>query len=72
MDIFRIRGLDQTRINVTLMVVLGMRLRIFGSYFANSPDLMSSLESINLGKGASTSYNGVAGIAVVALESIIY
>jgi iron complex outermembrane receptor protein len=68
---FRIRGLDQTRINVTLDGCPWNEAEDFGSYFANSPDLMSSLESINLGKGASTSYNGVAGIAGgVALESI--
>lgn len=68
---FRIRGLDQTRINVTLDGCPWNEAEDFGSYFANSPDLMSSLESINLGKGASTSYNGVAGVAGgVALESI--
>lgn len=68
---FRIRGLDQTRINVTLDGCPWNEAEDYGVYFANSPDLMSSMQSINLGKGASTSYNGVAGVAGgVALESV--
>ena len=41
---FRIRGLDQTRINVTIDGCPWNEAEDFGSYFANSPDLMSSME----------------------------
>lgn len=38
---YRIRGLDQTRINVTLDGCPWNEAEDYGSYFANSPDLMS-------------------------------
>ena len=40
---FRIRGLDQTRINVTLDGMPWNESEDYGTYFANSPDLMSSM-----------------------------
>ena len=43
---FRIRGLDQTRINVMLDGCPWNEAEDFGSYFANSPDLISSMCSI--------------------------
>lgn len=68
---FRIRGLDQTRINVNLDGCPWNEAEDFGSYFANSPDLMSSMNSIKVERGASASYNGVAGSAGgINLESI--
>lgn len=68
---FRIRGLDQTRINVTLDGCPWNEAEDYGVYFANSPDLMSSMHSIKVEKGSSSSYNGIAGIAGgVALESV--
>ena len=68
---FRIRGLDQTRINVNLDGCPWNEAEDFGSYFANSPDLMSSMKSIKVERGSSASYNGVAGSAGgINLESI--
>lgn len=60
---FRIRGLDQTRINVTLDGCPWNEAEDFGVYFANSPDLMSSMHSVKVERGASSSYNGIAGTA---------
>ena len=68
---FRIRGLDQTRINVTLDGCPWNEAEDFGTYFANSPDIMSSLKSIKAERGSSTSYNGVAGSAGgINMESV--
>ena len=68
---FRIRGLDQTRINVTLDGCPWNEAEDFGLYFVNSPDLMSSMNSIKVERGASSLYNGIAGSAGgVLLESI--
>lgn len=60
---YRMRGMDQTRINVTLD---GMPLNEgedMGVYFSNFPDLMSSVNSIQIDKGASISNNGTSGYA---------
>ena len=68
---FRIRGLDQTRINVTLDGCPWNEAEDYGSYFVNSPDLMSSMHSIKISKGTSSSTNGIAGVAGgIALESV--
>ena len=68
---YRIRGLDQTRINVTLDGCPWNEAEDYGSYFANSPDLMSSMKSIRVERGAGSSYNGIAGVAGgVVLESV--
>lgn len=68
---FRIRGLDQTRINVMLDGCPWNEAEDFGSYFANSPDLMSSMENIAVNRGTNSNNNGVAGSAgSVNLESI--
>ena len=68
---FRIRGLDQTRINVTLDGCPWNEAEDYGSYFANSPDLMSSMHSIKIDKGTSSSSNGIAGVAGgISLESV--
>lgn len=53
---FRIRGLDQTRINVTLDGMPWNEGEDFGCYFANSPDIMADASSISVGRGSST-YN---------------
>ena len=60
---YRIRGLDQTRINVTLDGCPWNEAEDYGSYFANSPDLMSSMKSIKVERGGSSSNNGIAGSA---------
>ena len=68
---YRIRGLDQTRINVTLDGCPWNEAEDYGSYFANSPDLMSSMQTIRVERGAGSSYNGVAGVAGgIMLESV--
>lgn len=68
---FRVRGMDQTRINITLD---GMPLNDsedMGVYFSNFPDLLSSMHSIKVENGASISNNGAAGYAgSINFESI--
>lgn len=68
---FRMRGIDQTRINITLD---GMPLNDgedMGVYFSNFPDLLSSMHSIKVENGASIANNGAAGYAgSVNFESI--
>ena len=68
---YRIRGLDQTRINVSLDGCPWNEAEDYGSYFANSPDLMSSMKTIRVERGAGSSYNGIAGVAGgIMLESV--
>ena len=57
---FRIRGLDQTRINVTMDGMPWNESEDYGTYFANSPDLMSSMHSIKVERGSSATNNGRA------------
>ena len=58
---FRIRGIDQSRINMTLD---GMPLNEgedLGVYFSNIPNMVGSLQSINVHRGASSLQNGTSG-----------
>lgn len=70
---FRIRGLDQTRINVTLDGMPWNEAEDFGCYFANSPDIMADAGTIDVGRGTSTynpgtaSYGGSVNISSVDL-----
>lgn len=68
---FRMRGMDQSRINITLD---GMPLNDgedMGVYFSNFPDLLSSMHSIKVENGSSIANNGVAGYAgSINFESI--
>lgn len=70
---FRIRGLDQTRINVTLDGMPWNEAEDFGCYFANSPDIMADAGTIDVGRGTSTynpgtaSYGGSINISSVDL-----
>jgi iron complex outermembrane receptor protein len=57
---FRIRGLDQTRINVTLDGMPWNEAEDFGCYFANSPDIMADAGTIDVGRGTSTYNPGTA------------
>ena len=57
---FRIRGLDQTRINVTLDGMPWNEAEDFGCYFANSPDIMADAGAIDVGRGTSTYNPGTA------------
>ena len=68
---FRIRGLDQTRINVTLDGMPWNESEDYGTYFANSPDLMSSMHSIKVERGTNSMNNGTASSGgSINLESV--
>lgn len=68
---FRIRGLDQTRINVTLDGMPWNEAEDYGTYFANSPDLISSLQSVKVERGTSALTTGIAASGgSISLESI--
>lgn len=68
---FRIRGMGQERMNVTIDGMPWNEAEDFGCYFSNSPDLMSSMHSIKVEKGASVTNNGTAAYAGnVTLESV--
>lgn len=68
---YYIRGLDQTRINVTLDGMPWNEGEDFGTYFANSPDLMASMHSAKVERGTSAKTNGVSAAAGnILLESV--
>ena len=68
---FRIRGMGQERMNVTLDGMPWNEAEDFGCYFSNSPDLMASMHSIKVERGASVTNNGTAAYAGnVSLESV--
>lgn len=68
---FRMRGMGQERMNVTLDGMPWNEAEDFGCYFSNSPDLMSSMHTIKVEKGASVTNNGTAAYAGnVSLESV--
>ena len=68
---FRIRGLDQTRINVTLDGMPWNEAEDYGTYFANSPDLLSSMHSVKVERGSSSTNNGTASSGgSINLESV--
>ncbi len=56
----RIRGTDQSRINVTINGIPVNDAESHGVFFVNMPDFASSLESVDIQRGAGTSTNGVA------------
>jgi len=58
---FRIRGIDQTRINMTLDGVPLNEPEDQGAYFSNYPDVLNSVSKIQIQRGVGTSKNGVAG-----------
>ena len=67
----RLRGIDQTRINITLDGVPLNEPEDQGLYFANFPDFANSIESVQIQRGVGTSTNGVASYAgSVNFESI--
>jgi iron complex outermembrane receptor protein len=59
----RLRGIDQTRINVTLNGVPLNEPEDQGAYFNNFPDFLNSVESVQIQRGVGTSANGVASYA---------
>lgn len=56
----RIRGIDQTRINVTINGIALNDAESQGSWFVNLPDFGSSVENLEVQRGAGTSNNGSA------------
>jgi iron complex outermembrane receptor protein len=57
---FRLRGIDQTRINMTLDGVPLNEPEDQGAYFSNYPDILNSVSKIQIQGGVGTSKNGVA------------
>lgn len=57
---FRIRGIDQTRINITLDGVPLNEPEDQGAYFSNFPDLLNSVSKIQIQRGVGVTKNGVA------------
>jgi iron complex outermembrane recepter protein len=57
---FRMRGIDQTRINITMDGVPLNEPEDQGAYFSNYPDILNSAGKIQIQRGAGTSKNGVA------------
>lgn len=60
---FRLRGIDQTRINMTLNGVPLNEPEDQGVYFSNYPDFMNSIRSMQIQRGTGTSANGTASYA---------
>lgn len=60
---FRVRGLDQTRVNVTLDGVPLNEPEDHGIYFSNYPDFLNSVGSVQLQRGVGTSSYGTAAYA---------
>ena len=59
----RLRGMDQTRINITLDGVPLNDMEDQVLYFSNLPDLMSSVQSVQVQRGVGTSSAGTASYA---------
>ncbi len=60
---FRMRGIDQTRINTTLNGVPLNDMIDQGVFFSNFSDFSNSMESIQVQRGVGTSTNGTASFA---------
>lgn len=60
---YRIRGIDQTRVNMTLDGMPLNESEDQGVYFSNYPDFFNSVQSIQIQRGVGTSSNGVASYA---------
>jgi iron complex outermembrane receptor protein len=57
---FRIRGIDQTRINMTLNGVPLNEPEDQGVFFSNMPSFMENIESLQVQRGVGTTSNGTA------------
>jgi iron complex outermembrane receptor protein len=67
----RLRGIDQTRINVTLDGVPLSEPEDQGLYFSNYPDFGSSIASVQVQRGVGTSQYGTASFAgAINFESV--
>ncbi len=66
----RIRGTDATRINITLNGIPFNDAESQGSFFVNTPDFISSVNSIQVQRGVGTSSNGTGAFgATVSLST---
>ena len=59
----RLRGIDQTRVNITLNGVPLNDMLDQGVFFSNLPDFANSMQSIQVQRGVGTSTNGTASYA---------
>ena len=67
----RIRGTDLTRINVTINGVPVNDAESQGTFFVNTPDLLSSAQSIEVSKGVGMSKSGVGSFgAAIAINTL--
>lgn len=60
---YRMRGIDQTRVNVSLDGMPLNEPEDQGAYFVNQPDLLNSISRIQVQRGVGTTKNGVASYA---------
>jgi iron complex outermembrane recepter protein len=60
---YRLRGMDQTRMNMTLDGMPMNEPEDQGAYFSNYPDILNSISNIQLQRGAGTTKNGAASYA---------
>ena len=60
---FRLRGIDQTRINMTLNGVPLNEPEDQGVYFSNLPNFAKNIKSMQIQRGVGTSTNGVSSFA---------
>ena len=68
---FRIRGIDQTRINVTMDGIPLNEPEDQGVYFNNYPDFFNSVNSIQIQRGVGTSTNGTSAYGgAINVESL--
>lgn len=67
---FRIRGTDLNRINVSVNGIPLNDAESHGTWFVDQPDLASSLENVQIQRGAGTSTNGAAAFgATINLQT---
>ena len=62
-SLMRLRGIDQTRINITLNGVPLNDMVDQGVFFSNFPDFSNNMESVQVQRGVGTSTNGTASYA---------
>lgn len=60
---FRLRGMDQTRVNFTLNGAPLNEPEDQGAYFSNYPDFLNSVRSVQVQRGVGISTNGTASFA---------
>ncbi len=62
-SLMRMRGIDQTRINITLNGVPLNDMVDQGVFFSNFPDFTNNIETVQVQRGVGTSTNGTASYA---------